>query len=105
MPEWNVEATEAHSCHLVVPARIERGPEPQHLGHGEAAIERPVLGDEANPTQNRGIIGGRGTEDAHLSYGRRQEADGQIEQGALAGAIRSDQGGDATGGNLQRTVL
>src|SRR5208283_1515205 len=48
--------------------------------------------------------GGLTAEHRDRARGRREQADGQLEQGRLAGAVRADQAGHASLGNLQRAV-
>ena len=77
----------------VVPAGVEPGAEAQVVGDGEPGVGGGVLGDEAD----LGQLGRRRRRAAaaHLdrARGRRQQPDGQAEQGGLAGAVGADQPG------------
>jgi hypothetical protein len=90
--------------HLVVPARIEPGPQTQVVGDAQPGIGRCVLGDESDLRQLSRTRGGRATEHLDRARGLRQQADGQVQQRAFAGPVGSDQPDDAPSGDIQRTV-
>src|SRR5207253_11523332 len=66
--EWKTERVEALARELVVPAGVERRTELQQFAEPEAAIERVVLCDEADPRQNQPrLCAWRGAEDANAA--------------------------------------
>jgi hypothetical protein len=79
----------------LVEAGVELGAKGQVLGGGEVAVQRGVLGHEADLGEQPGVAGSL-AEDTDAAGGGGQQAHGQVEQGGLAGAIGADQGGDAT---------
>ena len=82
---------------LVVPARVEVGAEPQVVGDGQPGVGGRVLGDEADPGQLRRAGGRPAAEDLDRAGGRRQQPDGEVQQGGLARTVRADQPDDAPG--------
>jgi hypothetical protein len=87
-----------------VPALVELAAELDQLGRAEIAVERGVLGDEADIGQRRASGARVAAEDAHLALVRPQQADGQVQQVGLARPVRPDQGGDPPGGQPQGAV-
>jgi hypothetical protein len=83
------------SCELV-PAGVEPGAHPQRVGDAEVAVQRLVLRDEADVGDRAGGAR-RAAEDAHLTLGRAQQTDGEVQQRGLAGAVRTDQPDDLPG--------
>lgn len=71
------------------------------LGGGEVGVERGVLGDEAEVGPGVGVLARVPSEDADLPGVGPEQADGEVEQGGLAGAVGPDQGGDPSGRELQ----
>ena len=88
----------------VVPARVEPGAEPQVVVDAEPGVGRGVLGDEADLGQLAALPARAPAADLDRARRRRQQPDGQAEQGGLAGAVGADQAGHAPGRDLQRAV-
>jgi hypothetical protein len=78
-----------------VEAGVELGAHGEVLGDAEVAVQGGVLGDEADLGEQPGAAG-RLVEHPDAAGGGGQQANGQMEQGGLAGAVGADQGGDAT---------
>jgi hypothetical protein len=84
-----------------VPGRIEPRAEFEVVGDAQPAVRRGVLGDVSHL---RLLGAGRVAEDLDRAGGRGQHPDGQIEQRALARAVRADQADDVAGRDLQVAV-
>ena len=79
--------------------------EAEHLGDGEALVQRVVLGQEPDPGQGvRGAGGDVVAEDLHRAGARCQQPDDQAQQRGLARAVRPDQGDHAAGRQGQGAV-
>jgi hypothetical protein len=88
----------------VVESRVELGAKPQQLGGGEVAVQRHVLGDEADAGQQlRSILGG-GAEHPDAAAAGLEQPHGQVEQGGLAGAVGADQGRGPARGQGEQAV-
>ena len=74
------------------------------LGGGEVAVQGGVLGHEADLDEQPGVAGWL-VEHPDAAGGGRQQPDGQVQQGGLAGAVGADQGGDAAPGDGQVALL
>src|SRR5207253_694911 len=104
-PQWKAEPAEALSRELVVPPRVERGAELQQLAEPEAAIERMILRDEADPRQHLArLLARRGPEDENPALARLAQTDRELQQRRLAGAVRADERRDRPGRNRKRAV-
>ena len=75
----------------------------QHVGGGQVLVQRRVLGDERDAVQ-RGRHRRAAAEHGDGARGRRRQADCQVQQGGLAGAVRADQRRHVPGGNRQRAL-
>ncbi len=82
-------------------AGVEVGAHAQRLGDRELLVQRLVLVDEADP----GAGGGRvGAEHADRALGGCEQSGGEREERGLAGAVGSDDGAHASGGQPEGTV-
>ncbi len=88
-----------------VKAWVELAAKPQQLGGGEVPIQGHVLGDKADPGQVLGSVLVRGAQHPDAAAAGLQQADGQVEQGGLAGTVGAHQGPDPTGGQGEGAVL
>ena len=78
----------------VVPARVQLAAELERLADREALVQRVLLGDEADPREQLGgLVLRRAAEHAHAARARPQQADGELEQRRLAGAVGADERG------------
>ncbi|GAA0402893.1 hypothetical protein GCM10010357_24880 [Streptomyces luteireticuli] len=71
-------------------------PEAERVGGRETGVERFVLGEERDAPADGGSAG-LGTEHAQCATGRPEQPRRQVEQRALAGPARPDEGGDSAG--------
>jgi hypothetical protein len=71
----------------LIPARVEPRAHAQVAGDGKPAVDRRVLGDEADPGELRRGAGRALAEDPDLSRGRVEQSGGQLQQGGLARAV------------------
>ena len=67
-----------------VPARVEARAQPQVIADRQPGVDRRVLGQEPDPGQLRRAGRGRAAEHLDRARGRRQQADGQVQQSRLA---------------------
>ncbi len=74
------------------------------VGDAEPGVRRGVLADEADLGPLGVATGGPRAEHLDLAGRRRQHAHGQVEEGALAGAVGTDQPDHPAGGDLQGAV-
>jgi hypothetical protein len=81
-----------------VPSPVQPAAHRDVLGRGEVRVERGVLRHEPHPVEQARLAGRLLAEHAHRTGVRPGEADREIEQRALSGAVRPDQGGDPPGG-------
>ena len=89
----------------LVPARVELAAELERLADREATVERVLLGDEPDTReQPPRVLSGHLPEDAHATGARLAKADGELEQGRLARAVRADERRHRTGRDLERAV-
>ena len=64
-----------------------------------------VLREEADVRQGcRGLLARGDAADAHLAGGGLEQADAEVQQRGLAGAVRADERRDASSGDGERTV-
>jgi hypothetical protein len=88
----------------LVEAGVELAAEGQVLGGGEVAVHGGVLGHEPHPGEQAGIARSV-VQHPDAAGGGREQADGEVQQGGLAGAVGAHQGGDAAPGHGQVAVL
>ena len=99
------EPVEAVAREPVVPARVQLAAEPEHLGDREAAVQRMLLGHEADAREQLARITlRRQAEHADGSGAGPAEADRDLQQRRLAGAVGPDERGDGARGDLERAV-
>jgi hypothetical protein len=82
---------------LRVPTGIEACPHLQVLPDGEPRIGRAVLGEEADRRQLGRPRAGPGAQYPDAAGARLEQADGEMQQGALTGAVRPDEAYHASG--------
>src|SRR5262249_49843779 len=98
--EGDTEPREALFGPVVVPTGVEFGAHGQHVGDGEAAVERVVLRHVADPRQRlRRVYARRTVENPDRTGGRRDQTDGELDQRRFAGAVRTDERRHCPGGN------
>ena len=81
-----------------VPGQVQR------VGDREPRVQRRVLGDEGDPVERGRRPRRHGAENGDAADGRCRQAHRQVQQGGLAGAIRSDQGHHVPLGNGHRAL-
>jgi hypothetical protein len=104
LPELKAELVDTARGELAVPAMVEPGAHAQVPGDGKPAVDRRVLGDEADPGELGRGAGGALAQDPDLSRGRVEQPGRQVQQGGLARAVGSDQPGHPPGGDRQGAV-
>ena len=92
------------SASFCVPARVHPPAESQVIGDREPGVGRGVLGDEADAGELVRRRAGTPTEDGDRPGARLEEADGELEQRGLAGAVRPDEPDDLAGGDGERAL-
>ena len=83
----------------LVPAPVQVAGDVQHVGDRQVLVQRRVLGHEGDPVQGVRRPGGRAAQHGHHSGRRQGQADGHVQQGGLARAVRADQGDTCPAGN------
>ena len=102
LAERQAEVGDPLAREVVVPRRVELAAELQRVGHGEALVQRVLLGDEADPGEHRVRLVARVVpEHPHRAGGRARQADRELEQRRLAGAVRADERGDRARRDLE----
>jgi hypothetical protein len=84
-------------------ARVDAA-EPEVLAHAEAGKDQPTFGYQDQAGEYAPIAGRRGdvfAEKAQAAALDRQQARQRFHQRRLAGAVGTEQGGDAAGGDLE----
>ena len=100
-----VEVLEPPLCHGGVPLRVHVRAEGEMVVHCQAGVGRRVLGDEAHACQLGRVVARRVPEDFDPPCRRGEEADGEVQQGRLAGAVRADQADDVAGGDVEVALV
>jgi hypothetical protein len=93
------KALDAALGELRVPARVRPPAESEVIGDRESGIGRGVLGDKADTGELARRRARAATEDGDRPRARPQEADRDLEQRSLAGAVRADEPNDLAGGD------
>ena len=88
----------------VVPARVEVRAEAQVVGDAQAGVRRRVLRDVADLRPAARAGRGPPPSTSMVPAVGASMPDGEVEQRALAGAVRADEADDAAGRDLQRAV-
>ena len=88
----------------LVEAAVEVAGQVQHVRGRQVLVQRRVLSDERDAVQRGRRTGGVPPSTVTLARGRRCQADRQVQQGGLSGAVRADQRGHVPGGDRQRAV-
>ena len=102
--EGNIELGHAPSRPDVVPASVEVAGETQRVVDREAGVERRVLRHEPDALQGGRRPGRQAVEHGDAARCGGDQADREVQQGRLAGAVRADQRDDVAGGHSQATV-
>ena len=74
------------------------------VGHRQVGVGRCFLGDEAHPGQLRRPVPGMPAQHGDRARRRRQQTHRQMQQGGLAGTVRSDQADHMSRRYLQAAV-
>ena len=104
LAERNAQASQTILGPLSVPAAVQAAAEGEHLPDLEAGIERRVLRDEAHALEDGPVSPRRRAEDLDPAARRCEQADRQVEQSRLAGAVRPHQRRDTPGRQRERAV-
>src|ERR1035441_7588964 len=107
--ERHLEAIQPVHRPLLVPDAVGVLPELQHVGDGEVAVERLVLGEDGDPVRGVGRAGPAVRVNAlpagqDLTAGGRQQPGGDAHQRGLARAVGPDQRDDAVRGQLEAAL-
>src|ERR1700733_6827301 len=107
--EGHLEAIQPVHRPPLVPDAVGVLPELQHVGNGEVAVERLVLGEDGDPGRGVGRAGPAVRVNAlpagqDLAAGGRQQPGGDAHQRGLARAVGPDQRDDAVRGQLEAAL-
>ena len=100
-----VEVVDPPAGQVVVPPGIHVRAEAEVVLDGEAGIGGSVLRHEADPGQLRRVVRRGSPQHLDAAGTRGQQADGEVEQGGLAGAVGADQADDVTGRDLEVALV
>ena len=89
---------------VAIPARVEPGAEAEVVGDRQRRVRRRVLGDEPHSPELCRARCGTLPEDGDMPRRRREQPDGEMQQGRLAGPVRPDEPDDFALGNRQGAV-
>src|SRR5215813_2911605 len=89
---------------LRIPTRVHVCAEAEVIGHRHSGVRRRVLRDEADPRKVVRIARRLPAEHLDRAGRRREQPDRQLQQGRLAGTVRSDQADNVPGRNAKRAV-
>ena len=100
-----VELGDARASGLVVPAGVKAAADVEHLLDREAAVERVLLGEEADARESFGGVRVRiEPEYAHQTGARTRQAYRESQERCLARAVRPDERRHGAARDLERAV-
>ncbi len=105
LAEGDLKADEAGFRVPLVPPLVEVARDAEHRADRQVPVQGRVLGDEGDPVERAGRARGLAAEHGQGARRRPGQADGQAEQGGLAGPVRADEGDEVAAGNRQRAVV